>query len=163
LFSVFLFFILGLIQLNLYAPIASYGSEVFTEKEVNLVYAIDHIQIKVIETNGLKNAVSIAGARGDFQIMPISLADWNQQHPNEVYSMEDLFNSRINMKIGRWLLEDRIPLILETHKVPITINHILISYNWGCGNMIDWYKRGAKIKNLPNETQQYICKYWAKF
>lgn len=124
-------------------------------------YAIDYIQVKIIEGNK-SNAVSVAGAVGNMQIMPVSLEDWNKQHPSQKYSMDDMTNEAKNVKVGKWMLEKRIPEILNSKKVPLTINHILIAYNWGCGNLVNWYKSGAVVARLPMETQQYICKYWAK-
>lgn len=124
-------------------------------------YAIDVMQIKIIEGND-NEAVSVAGAVGNMQIMPVTLEDWNNQHPNQQYTMEDMKNEVLNVKVGKWMLEKRIPEILTSSKIPLTINNILIAYNWGCGKLIDWYKNGAVIARLPDETQQYICKYWAK-
>ena len=124
-------------------------------------YAIDYIQVKIIEGDK-SNSVSLAGAVGNMQIMPVSLDDWNTQHPNQQYTMDDMTNEAKNIKVGKWMLEKRIPEILNSKKVPLTINHILIAYNWGCGNLVSWYKSGAVVARLPIETQQYICKYWAK-
>ena len=133
----------------------------FSKIEQPTKYAIDYIQVKIIEGNK-SNAVSVAGAVGNMQIMPVSLEDWNKQHPSQKYSMDDMTNEAKNVKVGKWMLEKRIPEILNSKKVPLTINHILIAYNWGCGNLVNWYKSGAVVARLPMETQQYICKYWAK-
>jgi len=124
-------------------------------------YAVDYIQVKIIEGDN-SNSVSVAGATGNMQIMPNSLEDWNAKHPTQQYTMEDMKNENKNIRVGRWLLENRIPEILNSKKIPLTINHVLIAYNWGCGNAVNWYKSGAVVARLPNETQQYICKYWSK-
>ncbi len=150
---------------DLYAPINKFkGISYNAEKEFgNLEYAVDVMQIRVIESGNKNDKVSVAGAVGNMQIMPIALEDWNKMHPKEQYTKNDLYNEFINVKIGTWLLEERIPQVLKLNNVPITINNILISYNWGCGNTVNWYKNDRKVKNLPKETQQYIIKYWAKF
>jgi soluble lytic murein transglycosylase-like protein len=131
------------------------------EAEKPTKYAIDVIQVKIIEGDE-SEAVSVAGAVGNMQIMPVTLDDWNEQNPSRQYTMDDMTDESKNVRVGKWMLEKRIPEILKSKKVPLTINHILIAYNWGCGNLIKWYKSGAVVARLPAETQQYICKYWAK-
>lgn len=126
-------------------------------------YAIDHLQVAVIESNNKSKAVSVKGAFGNMQLMNVTIEDWNKMHPNEKYSLKQALNENVNVKIGKWMLEKRIPQILESKEVPLTINHILISYNWGAGNLVKWYNKGSKYSDLPEETKQYICKYWAKF
>jgi len=146
-----------------YAPqtlITKFGSAVI-EAEKPTKYAIDVIQVKIIEGDE-SEAVSVAGAVGNMQIMPVTLDDWNEQNPSRQYTMDDMTDESKNVRVGKWMLEKRIPEILKSKKVPLTINHILIAYNWGCGNLIKWYKSGAVVARLPAETQQYICKYWAK-
>ena len=34
----------------------------------------------------------------------------------------------------------------------------LIAYNWGPGNTRKWLKKGGNLKELPNETRNYIKK-----
>ena len=124
-------------------------------------YAVDYMQVKIIEGNK-SDAVSVAGATGNMQIMPVSLDDWNNKHSDQQYTMEDMKNEKKNVRVGMWMLQKRIPEILKSKNVPLTINNVLIAYNWGCGNLVNWYKSGAVVSRLPNETQQYICNYWAK-
>jgi soluble lytic murein transglycosylase-like protein len=144
-----------------YAPNKlNYIKESFTEAKK---YSIDYLQIQIIESGKNSCVVSIAGAVGDMQIMPITLEDWNKNNKSEQYDMDDMYVEAKNIKVGRWMLEKRIPEILTSEKVPITITNVLIAYNWGCGNLVKWYKKGAQISKLPKETQQYICKYWVKF
>lgn len=124
-------------------------------------YAVDVIQVKIIEGNK-SSAVSVAGAVGNMQIMPVTLDDWNLKNPNNQYTMDDMLIESKNIRVGKWMLEKRIPEMLKSKQVPLTINHVLIAYNWGCGNLVKWYNSGAVVARLPIETQQYICKYWAK-
>ena len=136
---------------------------VLENKFEDLKYKMDCFQIKIIESNDRSNAVSVKGAIGKMQIVPIALADWNLQHPKEQYQIKDMFNEYINQKVGCWLLEKRIPEILKCNKSPIKVNYILISYNWGFSNFIVWYNNGGVYSQLPDETRDYICKYWQKF
>lgn len=161
--TIFIFLYMVLNSSFAYAPkIFTKGFYYSKDKtEQPTTYAIDYIQVKIIEGNK-SNSVSVAGAVGNMQIMPVSLDDWNEQNSNQQYSMSDMTNEAKNIKVGKWMLEKRIPEILNSKKVPLTINHILIAYNWGCGNLVNWYNSGAIVARLPNETQQYICKYWAK-
>jgi hypothetical protein len=160
-------FFLGIIftSFDLYAPINKLKAISYSAEKAfgNLEYSVDIMQIRIIESGDKNDKVSVAGAIGNMQIMPIALEDLNKMHPNERYSEKDLYNKFINVKVGTWLIEERIPQILKLNDVPLTINNILIAYNWGGGNAVKWYKNDKKIKNLPQETQQYIIKYWAKF
>ena len=158
-FIVFLYMVLN--SFNVYAPTNYYSKSTLNIKKEQTKYAVDFIQIKIIEGNN-SNSVSVKGATGNMQIMPVTLEDWNKHHPNEQYTMDDMKDERKNVRVGKWMLENRIPQILNLSKIPLTVNHILIAYNWGCGNIIRWYKSGAVVARLPVETQQYICKYWAK-
>jgi len=90
-------------------------------------------------------------ARGLFQITPICLREWNNFHPNEQYSLDDLFDPQINTKIAKWYLTRRIPQMLRYYKKPVTIENILICYNAG----IKYVLKGE----IPEETRKYIEKY----
>lgn len=160
--SSFLFFYIVLNTSFAYAPQYFFENSFnFFNKKENVLYSVDIMQIKIIEGNK-SDAVSISGAIGNMQIMPVTLEDWNKQHPKENYTINDLKNESVNIKIGVWMITKRIPEILKSENIPLTINNILIAYNWGSGNLVNWYRSGAVVSKLPNETQQYICKYWAK-
>lgn len=89
-----------------------------------------------------------SGAKGLMQITPITLADYNLENETD-YLENSLFNPEVNKQIGKWYLYERIPQMLKTYKIPLTIDNILIAYNFGIGNL----KRG---KSLPEETLNYI-------
>lgn len=94
-------------------------------------------------------------ARGLFQITPVCLDDYNAFH-KEAGSAKigDLFNARVNRFIAQWYLETRIPALLRHYGFEVTVETVLMAYNWGIGNMV---KKGFNA--IPKETQDYIQKY----
>lgn len=124
---------------------------------------VDYIQVCMIESGGDSSAISIEGAIGIMQLMPVTLTDWNNQHPNEKYTLKDIKRKRVNIKIGVWMLKKRIPELLKFYKLPDAVNHRLICYNWGIGYFKSWYEKGADYRRLPDETKCYIIKYWQKY
>jgi hypothetical protein len=109
--------------------------------------------IREIESSGVVVAYNKKSqARGSYQITPIVLKSWNQRHPKEKYTGQDLFIHEINEKIASWYLSERIPEILRANRIPVNVENLLISYNAG------WtYTKGKK--KLPQETRGYIQKY----
>ena len=111
---------------------------------------IDMDIIKTIESNNNPNAVSPAGAIGLYQIMPITLEDYNQMNKKK-YTAEQLFNPQVNKNIAEWYITKRIPQMLKHYKLPVNTNSILHAYNAGIGNVV----KGV----LPKETKNYLTKY----
>lgn len=111
---------------------------------------IDMEAIKQIESGGNPNATSPVGAMGLYQIMPITLKDYNQITKKN-YKKEQLFDPDINTEIAEWYLTQRIPQMLKHYKKPVTTDNILWAYNAGIGNL---------VKNVfPKETKNYLYKY----
>ena len=98
-------------------------------------------------------------AIGLYQITSICLKEYNSFHKTK-YTKKDLFNPTINKKIAFWYLNKRIPQMLKYYKCSVTIENILICYNWGIGNFLKWKKREGDIKKLPEETREYLRKYF---
>ena len=112
-----------------------------------------------IESSGNPNAYNEkSGAIGLMQITSIVVDEWNNGWGFE-YNVGDLYNPRINVRLGKWYLLRIKEHYLPHYKIPVTIENILASYNWGIGNVVKWHKKGGKFKDLPKETQQYIKKY----
>lgn len=112
--------------------------------------AIDMGAIAYIESKGNPFAYnSSSSARGIFQITEICLKDWNAYHPRDKYTPKDLFRSDANIKIATWYLSERIPQLLRHYGLEVNLENILISYNFGIGNLV-------KGKKLPEETINYI-------
>lgn len=111
-----------------------------------------------IESAGNSKAISYKGAkygRGLCQISEIMLKDYNDYHSIK-YTVDDLFDSEINKKIAVWALDIRIPQMLKYYKLEVNTFNILAAYNWGIGNLRDYYRNS---KDMPQETKDYIKKY----
>jgi len=91
-----------------------------------------------------------SGATGLGQITPIALEDFNTLK-KEKLTMADMKDPQKNMYVTDWTLNYRIPSMLRTYKLPLTIDNVLTAYNFGIGNL----KKG---KELPAETISYIKK-----
>lgn len=106
--------------------------------------------IKKIESNGNPRAIGEAGEVGLFQITPIVRKSYNKRTDHN-YIRNDLFNPRINRKIARWYLTERIPQMLRAFNLEVTVKNIIWSYNAGINRVLNGF--------LPDITKQYIKKY----
>ena len=124
-----------------------FHSSAYAEKYVNLSRIIK------IESHGNPNAYNArSNARGLCQITPICLKEWNNLHPHEKYSVNQLFNPEINKKIAEWYLNVRIPQLLKHYGKEVNIKNIIICYNAG----INYVVKNLKLKK---ETADYLRKY----
>ena len=124
-----------------------------TVAQASEVY-IDMQKIRMIESSGNPRAYNkYSHARGLYQITPIVLQEWNNFHPTQQYTLEQLFSSRINSTIAHWYMNYRIPQMLKYYGVEDTVENRLISYNAGISYVV------GNGKVLPSETVQYIRKY----
>jgi len=106
--------------------------------------------IKQIESNGNPEAIGSSGERGLYQIMPITLKEYNDYHQRD-FSAKELFNPNVNYKIAEWYIEKRIPEMLEYYNKRVTVKNILWAYNAGIGRVVDGI--------MPETTKDYISKY----
>lgn len=114
---------------------------------------IDLKKIAIIESSGNPLAWNKRDdSRGLFQITPICLKEYNNFHPENEYSMDDLWNTSISTKIADWYLNIRIPQMLKYYDKPPSVENILISYNAGISYV-------AHDKPLPRITKAYLKKY----
>lgn len=90
--------------------------------------------------------------RGLYQINPICLKEWNNFHPKERYTPEQLFDPNINERIASWYLEKRIPQMLRHYKKPVTVENVLMAYNGGIGHVVD----NTVSKDAKNYAKDYI-------
>jgi peptidoglycan lytic transglycosylase len=159
-FAVFLLivFCLGFIYFNIKYPVG-YNS---TIKEYANEYNLDPYLIASIinvESSYDKEAISPKSAKGLMQISP-QTGKWASEELNiEDYSEEKLFQPKTNIMIGTWYL-DRLKKEFNNN-----LDHILIAYNAGSGNLNKWLKNeeycqdGENILNIPfEETEQYLIK-----
>ena len=113
---------------------------------------VDLDAVRMIESSGNPQAYNeSSGARGLYQITPICLADWNCIHPKNKYSLDDLWDPKINKQIAAWYLFDRIPQLLDHYGAQISTERILWAHNAG--------PRKAAAGVMPQETKDYIRKY----
>lgn len=124
--------------------------------------SIDYNQVGLIESGGKEKIISKENAIGIMQITLPTLKEYNTINHTR-YTTRDLFDSIINKKIGIWLLDIRIPKYFIIAKIPNKLNYRLIAYNFGIGNTIKWYRKGHIYNNLPEETKNYLIKYWDKY
>jgi hypothetical protein len=114
--------------------------------------------ISQIESSNNPLAVSYRGINygcGLYQISDVVRREFNEKQ-NKNYSTNDLFKSNVNEEIASWYLEKRIPQMLRYYKLDVNEKNILMSYNWGIGNVRKYHKG---IASMPNETKNYIKKY----
>lgn len=120
---------------------------------------IDMHAIMLIESGGNPYAINYeTECYGLYQISKICLKDINQIKKGW-YSVDDLLNPKINTYIAHWYFFERLPQLLKHYKIPITEITLIASYNWGIGNVVKWYKKGAHLMEFPSETINYIKKY----
>ncbi|MFA6130320.1 MAG: lytic transglycosylase domain-containing protein [Candidatus Omnitrophota bacterium] len=129
-----------------------YTPFVYSEVPINLQ------AIKIIESGGNFLAFnSRTECYGLYQISKVCLRDFNELNQAS-YTVEDLFKPSINEKVASWYF-GRIRYMLNFYRIPVSIETLIASYNWGITNVVRWYGQGADIQQLPEETRSYIQKY----
>lgn len=79
----------------------------------------------------------------------------------------DLYNPKINKFIGTWYLKriwyHYLPYyrLEEIKEKPLLL--LVACYNGGIGNVVKWYKKGAKYDQLPQETKRYYEKFYKMY
>ncbi|NLY86634.1 MAG: lytic transglycosylase domain-containing protein [Tissierellia bacterium] len=110
-----------------------------------------------VESKYDTNAISNKEARGLMQISP-QTGKWASEVLRiDDYSVDDLFDPEINIKIGTWYLS---VLLKEFNG---NINLVLAAYNAGSGNVNKWLNNteysidGNSLSNIPfKETEDYL-------
>lgn len=72
------------------------------------------------------------------------------------YNIGDLYNPKINVKIGTWYINQRIPQMLKAYDIEDTIENRLIAYHDGIGNLQKYLKGKRK---LGKAMKSYLIKY----
>lgn len=158
--------LIGILSFNLNYTTIPVVNPIFVKKdsvESLFLTDLDYYQIRAIESNNNDKAISTENAIGSMQITEICLQEWNKYHINEQYTLEDLYIRKINIKVGRWMLSQKIPMYLKQYNIPNSLNYKLIIYNAGIGNFLEWHKNGGNYNKLPEETRSYLLKYWQKY
>ena len=114
---------------------------------------IDLDKIAMIESSGNPLAWNRKDdSRGLYQITTICLKEWNNFHATKRYTMQDLWDVRINTEIAEWYLNKRIPQMIKHYGKEDTVENRIIAYNAG----ILYVKTG---KPIPKITSDYLRKY----
>jgi soluble lytic murein transglycosylase-like protein len=116
---------------------------------------VDINKIIQIESSGNPNAVNKkSGAVGLMQITQIALEDYNNLHPANQFSMNEMRIPEYNKVVGSWYINQRIPEFLKHYDIPDNEAFRLIAYNYGIGSLKTWYNC------LPKESINYLSKYF---
>ena len=118
--------------------------------EARAAEIVDMEIISRIESRGNPLAVSPVGARGEYQVMPCVLQEYNQFHKVK-FSWGQMFDHRINRQVASWYLNVRIPQLLVHYHKPVNTRNVIIAYNAGVRAVVKGY--------LPKETRAYLVKY----
>lgn len=115
---------------------------------------IDMLKIAQIESNGCKHKIGDSNESwGCYQIND-ALKDWNNDHPNEHYTLKQMLNDALCFKVANWYFNTKIPAYLKHYRIADTMRNRIIAYNAGIGNLV-------KRKTLTQTTIKYLKKYGA--
>jgi len=106
--------------------------------------------VKMVESGGRADAVSPKGAVGPMQTMPGTLADPGYG----VTPAKDNSPAELE-RVGR----DYLQAMLRKYG---NLEHALMAYNWGPGNVDKWLASGANPNAVPKETREYVPKVMAQ-
>ena len=118
-------------------------------------------KISSIESSHNPNAVSPAGARGQYQIMK---STWDEcvELMKVDWDYDTCWNDPVkNRAVGEYYFFKRIPAMLKAYDIPDNTETRLACYNGGIGRIVSAYRENPTHwkDHLPQETQQYIIKY----
>jgi len=118
-------------------------------------------KISAIESSHNPNAISPAGARGQYQIME---GTWNEcvDMMGKDWNYHQCWNDPVkNRAVGEYYFFKRIPQMLKAYNIPDTTETRLACYNGGIGRVVKAYRKDPANwkQHLPNETQNYIVKF----
>jgi soluble lytic murein transglycosylase-like protein len=91
--------------------------------------------------------VSTAGAEGPMQVMP-----GTQRDPGFGVTPAKDGTAEENFRVG----SDYLAAMVK--KYGGNVQHALMAYNWGPGNVDAWLKSGADLSKVPAETRKYVAR-----
>ena len=106
--------------------------------------------VMMVESGGRADAVSPKGAVGKMQTMPGTLAD-----PGYGVKPAKDNSPAEQERVGREYLQ----AMLRKYG---NLEHALMAYNWGPGNVDKWLASGANPNAVPQETRDYVPKVMAQ-
>lgn len=118
-------------------------------------------KISLIESDHNPNAISPAGARGQYQIMRDTWDECCQLMKVNWDYDTDWRDPERNRAVGEYYLNKRIPAMLKAYNIPNTQETRLACYNGGICRVKYAYRKDPNTWKvyLPQETQRYIKKY----
>ena len=118
-------------------------------------------RISTIESNHNPNAISPAGARGQYQIMRGTWGEVTELMGVDWDYDTDWSDPAKNKAVGEYYYFKRIPAMLKAYKVPVTQETCLACYNGGIGRVKSAYGKDPDNwkAHLPRETREYIVKF----
>jgi hypothetical protein len=123
-------------------------------KTIQKIIADEPIIEKIIQVESSGNPDAInkkTGAKGLMQIMKNTAEKETGYGVNYNLSYDELSDPVKNVKYGA----DYFKGLKKSFG---NDRDALIAYNWGPGNTRKWLKKGGNLKELPNETRNYIKK-----
>ena len=120
-------------------------------------------RISTIESAHNPNAISPAGARGQYQIMRPTWEECTELMGVSWDFDTDWKDPEKNRAVGEFYYYKRIPAMLKAYKVPVTQETCLACYNGGIGRVKNAYRKDPSNwkSHLPRETREYIVKFAA--
>ena len=92
---------------------------------------IDLHALSAVESGHDDSAYSSAGALGRYQIKPICLRDYNRYSGRPRMEFSDMRDPKAASLVASWYLHKRIPQILRSYGVAVTVEGVLLSYRNG--------------------------------
>lgn len=110
--------------------------------------------VRQVESSGNDKAVSRAGARGPYQFMPKTWAEWSNDRP-----FNDAFDPVISRQVAfRYLVWIEVT-IEKWSGNPATLEQVCSAYNGGIGRL---RKCGFNWEWMPTESVNYVHKIKAE-
>lgn len=118
-------------------------------------------KISLIESTDNPNAISPAGARGQYQIMKDTWYECTEMMGVDWDYNTDWNDPDKNRQVGEYYFFKRIPAMLKAYNIPVTTETQLACYNGGIGRVKSAYRKDPDNwkEHLPTETQNYIKKF----
>lgn len=117
-------------------------------------------RLRMVESSGRTDAVSGAGARGPYQIMPATGADFTNKSKSQLDKDKSiLHDEEKSRKIASQILNQYNSKFSGEYN---SMEKTLASYNAGPGRVSSAIEEGGEDnwkKHLPNETQEYLKKF----
>jgi len=117
---------------------------------------LSYLRFLIAKESGWRNVRGKTGDLGLFQFTIIAWEDVINHYPElSVYSDFEKYalEPEINLRFGI-LYSDIIVNYLKNLSYPVNNINFKITWNRGIGYFRDWYRRGAKLQELPYATRR---------